>query len=413
MKTLLSISIITLCTLFSTNFHAQQTCDCAQDLKYINTQVQEMVSFKKQIKNEKRIAYENLYQQLLTKSSNTTSASDCYILLNGLLSQIQDKHAIILNVKYEVTDEMLKSEKAFEAYRKSDVFKKFPTTNKDISLLTKTLEAKPYKSIEGIYKKRDGLTIGILKQGELYQGIVLASEQKNWVAGQIKYTLTEVAPNMYDVMTSNAPGGKLRFLRAALNYDGRIWHLKKDNGAEYTHTADGQQDWEFKQINRDTQYVYFGSFSNASENVEAFKTFYETYKSKFTAKNIIVDLRDNSGGNSKYSDPFFKIFKKNKMNVYVVTNFFTGSNGEQFTIKLKDLKKTVHLGQRTYGAVAYGSNYGKLLKTPSNLFALYPTDMNFHRFIDYEYVGVQPDIVLSFDKDWIVQTLQFIDNNKR
>ncbi|RMB57333.1 hypothetical protein EAX61_11335 [Dokdonia sinensis] len=387
---------------------SQQTCDCKKDLAYINEQVQEMVSFKKQIKGEQLKNYLRLYDDLYSSVTEETPIAECYLKLNTLISMVRDKHARILHIKNPITNEMLESDSAMETFRTSEAFLNHPKTDQDITKLSSKLAEKEYESIEGIYAYQDMLKIGIVKNGEIYQGVVLESTSKNWLPGQIKYTLKPVAENMYDVMTSDYPGGKMRILRALLHYDGRIWHLKKDNDEEYTHVGEDQNDWEFKQIDDYTQYVYFGSFSNADENVQAFEKFYETYKEAFTAKNIIVDLRDNAGGNSKYSDPFYKIIKKNKMNVFVVTNFFTGSNGEQFTLKLKGLKNAKHLGQRTYGALAYGSNYGKLLETPSGEFAIYPTDMNFHKFIDYEYVGVQPEMQLDFDKDWIEQTLDII-----
>ncbi|WP_439151304.1 S41 family peptidase [Winogradskyella sp.] len=125
-----------------------------------------------------------------------------------------------------------------------------------------------------------------------------------------------------------------------------------------------------------------------------------------TAKNIIVDLRSNSGGNSKYSDPFLKVLK-NK-NVYVITNCFAGSNGEQFTLKLLKNKKATHLGQKTRGIIAYGKNYGYNFNTPSGHFSITPTDMNFHEYIEYEGKGITPDITLNFDSDWIEQTIEII-----
>ena len=89
-------------------------------------------------------------------------------------------------------------------------------------------------------------------------------------------------------------------------------------------------------------------------------------KTKLTAKNVIVDLRSNGGGNSKLSDPFLKLLKKK--NVYIITNCFAGSNGEQFTLKLKALKNAKHLGQTTSGIIAYGMNYGYNYNTPSSTF---------------------------------------------
>ena len=124
-----------------------------------------------------------------------------------------------------------------------------------------------------------------------------------------------------------------------------------------------------------------------------------------------MDLRSNSGGNKKFSDPFLKLLK-NK-NVYVLTNCFTGSNGEQFATKLKKIKGAKHLGQTTFGVIAYGLNYGTSYDTPSGHFRVLPTDMNFHQFYAYEGKGVTPDIKLDFESDWIEQTLAIIEKNNQ
>lgn len=387
-----------------------QTCDCKQELSFINDQLRDMISFKKQIKGETLKQYEQTYQKVIAESSQETTTTECFLKINALRSLIKDKHTTILHTEEILQKDMLQDTQKMEAYRKSNRFINHPISTLDVTTLQENLSTMPYDSLEGIYNLKEEAQIGIIKVADGYQGIVLTSTTPNWLPGQIKYHIRPVGNNMYDVVTSNYAGGNIRFIPAMLQYDGRLWHLKKEAPAEFTHTASDQKDWEFKQLDEHTQYVYFGTFSNRKENVEAFKQFYNTYKDKFTAKNIIVDLRDNSGGNSKYSDPFYKIFKKKNMKVYVITNFFTGSNGEQFTLKLKSLKNATHLGQRTYGALAYGSNYGNTIETPSGLFAIYPTDMNFHKYIDYEYVGVQPDVKLLFTKDWIDQTLEIINS---
>ncbi|PHR69771.1 MAG: hypothetical protein COA67_09430 [Lutibacter sp.] len=121
----------------------------------------------------------------------------------------------------------------------------------------------------------------------------------------------------------------------------------------------------------------------------------------------MVDLRNNGGGNKKLSDPFLKLLKGK--NVFIITNSFTVSNAEQFTVKLKKIKNALHLGQVTMGAISYGMNYGYDYLTPSGSFRILPTDMDFHKFIKYEGKGITPDIALSFDKDWIEQTLEIIN----
>lgn len=420
MKTLLSLTLtflVTLCAfakaeLSTTASSDQDTCDCRKDLAFIDTQVREMISFKKQIKGEKLEQYESTLNELLSAETEKITVADCYLKLNELISIVQDIHARILYIKNPVTKEMVENDKATADYIQSKAFLNHPKYQKNLEELASVLQTKDYNDIEGIYNYAEKLTVGIVKKGGIYEGVVLESSSAYWVPGHVKYTLRKVAPDMYDVVTSDHAGGKMRILRAALHYDGRIWMLKKERGMEFTHMQNDQNPWVFEQINDHTQYVYFGTFGNADDNVAAFQKFYDRYRDSFTAKNIIVDLRDNSGGNSKYSDPFYKIIKRNKMNVYVITNFYTASNGEQFTLKLKRLKNTKHLGQRTYGAIAYGSNYGTLLETPSGEFAIYPTDMNFHKYIDYEYVGVKPEITLDFDKDWVEQTLDIIESKE-
>jgi C-terminal processing protease CtpA/Prc len=80
-------------------------------------------------------------------------------------------------------------------------------------------------------------------------------------------------------------------------------------------------------------------------------------------------------------------------------------------LKLKDKLNAVHLGQTTFGVIAYGINYSYTYNTPSGKFTIMPTDMNYHKYISYEGYGITPDIPLNFDEDWIEQTMRIIEND--
>ncbi|ARV10686.1 hypothetical protein BTO05_02190 [Winogradskyella sp. PC-19] len=56
-------------------------------------------------------------------------------------------------------------------------------------------------------------------------------------------------------------------------------------------------------------------------------------------------------------------------------------------------------------------NYGYRYNTPSEYFKMMPTDMNFHKYIEYEGKGVSPEIPLDFSRDWIEQTLEIIEKD--
>ena len=92
-----------------------------------------------------------------------------------------------------------------------------------------------------------------------------------------------------------------------------------------------------------------------------------------------------------------------------MVNNGTLSQGEIFTLQLKQFKNIKTLGQTTKGMLTYGSNYGKREKLPSQSFEVYVTDMKGDkRLIPYENYGINPDIILSDTKDWIEQTIKII-----
>jgi C-terminal processing protease CtpA/Prc len=89
----------------------------------------------------------------------------------------------------------------------------------------------------------------------------------------------------------------------------------------------------------------------------------------------------------------------------------TLSQGEIFTLQLKELRNVTVLGQSSKGVLAYGSNYGIRKRLPSQSFEVYITDIwgtGGKKLLPYESRGVAPDITLSPGRDWIAQTTEII-----
>lgn len=388
------------------------TCDCKADLDFLIEKLQKMPSYKKQIKGKALDNFNDTYTRISAQMTKPISIEQCFTLLQEQMMLINDNHAkIYFNHEYFALEDYDDEDKR-NAFINSDQFKNHPRTEKQIAALVSELKTKPINDIEGIYNYGSKITVGVYKTSDLtIEGVIITSKANIWEPGQIKFSAKQNRFGKYDMLSYDDKTKKLRMIKGLTFENGRLKSFKKvgnDNNYELADKHDS--DWVFKQLRDDIQYVYFGDFSSFStSNRKAFKRFYDTHKNDFNAKHIIVDLRNNGGGNSKLSDPFIKLFKKSQANIYIVTNSFTGSNSEQFTVKLKKLQGAKHLGQSTFGVVAYGLNYGTTYTTPSGYFDVLPTDMNFHKYYPYEGKGVTPDISLDFDRNWIDQIIEMID----
>jgi C-terminal processing protease CtpA/Prc len=101
-----------------------------------------------------------------------------------------------------------------------------------------------------------------------------------------------------------------------------------------------------------------------------------------------------------------------KGRVHVLTNNATMSQGEIFLLQLMRLPQVRSLGQTTKGTLMYGNNYGRREKLPSQAFEVYITDLRSRkRLMRYEVFGVDPDILLGVDRDWIEQAIALIRHN--
>ncbi|MEZ4858345.1 MAG: S41 family peptidase [Flavobacteriaceae bacterium] len=125
-------------------------------------------------------------------------------------------------------------------------------------------------------------------------------------------------------------------------------------------------------------------------------------------KNLILDLRNNSGGGDKVSKPFQKFIEKEfkEGKIYILVNIKTASNAEITTQRMRFSKNVKVLGHSSSGILSYGSNYGNRVVLPSGNYYYKVTDMNFSEFLAYEGVGIPVDIELNLNEDWIDQTVK-------
>jgi len=393
-------SIFTLFFFFGIVYTLAQnkTCDCKTDLDFVVEKMKKMPSYKKQIKGQKSTAFETTFVRLSDKMKQPIAVEACFKLLLQQMDLVKDNHANISMIT-SVVDV-------------NNKLKQHPKSKKNLVKLKEKLYKKNRTEKEGIYKYGDSLLLGIYFEtnSKNLSGVVLESKLEHWNVGDLCFHAYPVSANKYNLYHYKLRTKAPRLVKSIAFENGRLLSYKKiDNVFNFELPDKNQTELEFKQLNKNTQYLYFGHFSNSKKNKH--KAFFADTKNRLTAKNIIIDLRSNTGGNKKYSDSYLKLLK-NK-NIYILTNAFTASNAEQFTLKLKKIKNSKHLGQTTFGIISYGINYGTSYSTPSGNFTIKPTDMNFHKFYQFESKGIIPEIPLDFKSDWIAQTLKIIASDKK
>ena len=386
-------------------------------------------SYKDQITGQKLNAYNELYEKLKAESVTDVNDHKYFYNLAQLFFPIRDNHLGF----YQLFDQNnFKDQPTYEKYITTKEFKDFPKYNINLDSLTNALSSKQQDSVEGIYYLDTLFSVGLFKvKDKEYVGVVLSSKifvlrNLNWEKGQIAIHLYEYLPNRFKaiyadpitkqlILFSNEKFSDLSLINSHFYglyghfYEKNYTKLKASNN--FVNLPRNIYDFNFKNIAPDIQYLHLKHFSAEPEKLQKSASFYDSIKNLLTAKNLIVDLRNNEGGSMKASKNYLKLLKQYSKNgqIYVLVNNGTISQGEIFTLQLKQLDNVKVLGQTTNGTLMYGSNYGKTEKLPSTKFQVRITDMNGDkRLIPYEVFGITPDITLSNKKDWIEQTVEMI-----
>ena len=410
MKRFITIFLLILCL---TPLAAQQACDCNAEFEFVNQQLRNTASFKSQIEGKKEAAFEAQYELLKQKYGSTTSKLTCFWGLNQLMKLVRDKHAYVTEVNPGFSLKDLRDADFITAYRETPAFTQFPKSALNLDERYSSLKQKLVEDVEGIYTIGNLIEIGVYRtaQADSLVGVILKSELGNWEPGHVFMYMKETeVPGEYDIAHYGQVTKQLLFSSGQPYQFGMLFsNVRKWNaGTNYSRIDRANTEaYTLQRIDEQVQYVWMDDFSRYQKEKQR-DALVKQIKNELDAEYLIVDLRNNGGGASKISLPIVRALKKKEVKLYVITNYYSISNAEQTTVRLKNLEGTVHLGQRTYGAIAYGNNYGNSYTSPSGLFSFGTTDMTFNHFLKYEEVGITPDIQLNNTSDWVEQTLKHI-----
>lgn len=392
----------------------KSSCDCASDFAFLHQYLKQTISFKQQIKGKKKQAFEAIHSQLQQKAAATTSTYECFGLMRQLLLQVKDKHLGIKELVPAVSQKQLQDAAFAQNYQNSPTFFNSPRVQLNLDSLEKVLHQAPKEAIAGIYYYYNFFKIGIYpdKTEGKYWGIVLESKIASWEKGQIILQLNHTKDNVYEAISGHRLN-RHHVADEALLVNGQIirFNWRKDTTIiNYFTKTNSNQTFALQQLAPNIQYLKLGSF-NAFEGYKKAKNFADSITNLLKAPHLIVDVRGNTGGGDRTSNLFLKLLKKYAKHgsIYVLTNYYTVSNGEIFTSRLKRLPTTTVLGMRTNGSTSYGRENLPSLVLPSKKFRFYRTNMNYSQFLNNELVGITPDVLLDFNRDWLEQTIKYIN----
>lgn len=405
-----------ICCMMYISWVSAQTYHYQADIQELKTVLQKTKSFKSQIRGSKKKAYDNMVNRLLADTVTDVNSYHYFHNLAQLLMPLRDNHLSF----YQVANfNVYRSKASIDSFVQTSSFYQHPAYALDIDSLQQALALKPATGVEGIYHYGKYYQMGLFKTGDkTYAGVILQSILNFWVKGQVAVYLYEQKPGQYKAIYAH-PYTKNFMLYTIEKYDhqslvnsffnGSFYkgvYAKKLTDTSYVTLPPGTARFSMKNISDNIQYIAIRTFQRNKFATTASKNFYDSVNGKLVAPALIVDLRDHEGGADSEMKKYVKLMRRyaKKGKIYVMINNGTLSQGEIFLLKLKKMKNVTVLGQTTKGMLMYGSNYGETIKLSGNKFAVYPTDMKGpRRLLKYEDNGVQPDIYLSPDSDWVEQ----------
>ncbi len=416
MKPLLALTII-----FLTLGLQAQTNPYLTDLSALKAILQKTPSYKSQIKGKQLALYKGLYDRLLTDTSSKVNSYNYFYNLAQLIFPLKDNHLAF----YQIPDvENFKDQERIEQFITTKEFQDYPKYVGNLDSLKSALAAKSLDSIEGIYHYGLFYSVGLFKSSNKeYTGVVLESGVPVWQKGQVAIHLYEYAPNLFKAIYGH-PRSKHFMLQPVEKYQnqallnsyfynsyGQNIYAKQLPQVDWVNLPKNAPKFELRQIADNIQYLAVKTFQADRSNAEKSAAFLDSIKNSLTAANLILDLRNNEGGAKKMASKYIQLIREytQKGHVFILINNGTLSQAEILTLRLKKLKNIRTLGQTTKGMLSYGSNYGKREKLPSQHFEIYVTDMkNPARLLNYEDIGINPDIFLNEDSNWIEQAIKII-----
>ena len=400
--------LLFLISIITSAYSQNEDCTCMTDLTFLDSKIRKTPAYKS---NKK--AYQASYSKIVKEVASINSIFDCHSLLNELLITLNDNHSRVYSIEPGATNEVNGDPEKFNDFKKSALFNAYPKPNIDLDSLKTVLNTKSIMDIEGIYKRKNYMTIGVYRNEDKnnYQAIIVDSESDVWQIGEIMYTLIPFGNNYLLNIGGGITSKRLTVYTERVE-NGFFYYMgfQKDiSQTNYSLKMPSESTFYREELSNEITYLKIGSFSSWNPTLSDAEKFYKNLEGNLNKSNLIIDLRNNGGGGDRNSDILYKLLKEysKKNKIYVLINHRTASNAEQFAHKLSRLDNCQIFGSRTNGSLAYevkNSNY----TLPCGKFIAVLTSKKHSEYLEFESQGIEPDVTFNLNSDWINQLNNYI-----
>lgn len=371
--------------IFSINFIFSQTmnCDCLNVLDNTSELIKEAKSYKIQIKRNDREAEFNNWKNKVKREIEKDSLSQyfCSGYLQKYISFINDRH--------------------------NQIYLAFNNISSNVPNYSKTIDThqNTKDEISGVYYAGKDKILVKKENDSVWFGLTLKSDSDKWTKGKIRLKLKKTSKNKFEIF-EYYKNGTLFYQKNIQIANGRIHSTFWNKEDKYFFNKNMEDYFIYKSLNSSFDYIGIKTLSRTNKLIKKADDFYEKTLTKLKKDNLIIDLRNNGGGAIKQIKPLIKSLKRNKAikKIYVLINFKTASAAELATLKLKEDKRTILVGENSRGMLAYG--YGNNAFSPiskCSLKTVLSTKYKGKKLSQYEYIGIEPDYLLNNKSDWIKQ----------
>lgn len=370
------------------SFYGQaKECNCLTELNDVSQLIENAKSYKTQIKRKSRETefknFKNKIEQEILK--DTLSKYFCIGYLQKYISFIKDKH----NQVYVVPE---------------NIHLAIPDYSKPIDTSLKNVD-----EVSGIYYAGMDKILVQRENDSTWFGIMVDSESKEWTNRKIRLRIDRLSDGNFELFEFY-PNGLLFYQKNIKISDGRIHSTYWNKQNSYFFNMNHKNNFNYKSISATFDYIGIKTLKRTNKLMKEADDFYETYLDILNKENIIIDLRNNSGGSINQANALLKAIRRNNAikKIYVLINFKTASAAELMTLKLREDERTIILGENSKGMVSYGyGNKSLSTKTDCGEFEVVLSTKQEHGKLEkYEYVGIIPDVRLNNDSDWVEQIIK-------